>query len=119
MSWGQESSSTGGLVGDPTLPLVLGALLAIRKERWILGLCLILSLPSVASWWPPLLVNSAIGASVAGERVWPWLVGACTWAEFFMWYAAEVLPRLADRGFERPLIDPSGIPSSCPVRRLR
>ena len=92
-----------------TLPLVLGALLAIRKERWILGLCLILLAALSRELVAPLLVTGAIGASVAGERVWPWLVGACTWAAFFMLHAAEVLPRLADRGFEKPLIDPSGI----------
>jgi hypothetical protein len=92
-----------------TLPLVLGALLAIRRERWIFALCLILLAALSRELVAPLLVTGAIGASVAGERVWPWLVGACTWVGFFMWHAAEVLPRLADRGFEKPLIDPSGI----------
>jgi hypothetical protein len=92
-----------------TLPLVLGALLAIQKQRWILGLCLILLAALSRELAAPVLVTGAIGASVAGTRVWPWLVGVCTWVGFFVWHTAEVLPRLADRGFEKPLIDPSGI----------
>jgi hypothetical protein len=92
-----------------TLPFVLGALLAVRWRRWTVAMCLVLVAALCRELVAPMLLTGAIGAWVAGQLVWPWLIGAMTWVVFFTWHALQVLPRLAERGFEKPLIDPGGL----------
>jgi len=91
------------------LPLLLGAMLALRRDRWSLAVVLILLAALVRELAVPCLVFGGIAAWRAGRPVRPWVLATGAWTAFYALHVALARPWLVAGGNEAPMIGTGGL----------
>jgi hypothetical protein len=89
------------------LPLVLAAILAIRRDRWTLAAVCVLAAALVRETVAPVLVAGAVAAWLSHRSLRPWLIASAAWLSFLAWHLSHVL--LSPTGTEMSLVGTGGL----------
>jgi hypothetical protein len=89
------------------LPLVLAAILAIRRDRWTLAALCVLAAALVRETVAPVLVSGAVAAWLAYRPLRPWLIASAAWVAFLAWHLGQV--PLSPTGTEMSLVGTGGL----------
>jgi hypothetical protein len=90
------------------LPLVLGSMLAIRRDRWTLAACLMLGAACIRELAAPCLLMGAFAADRTDRPIRPWALCLVAWVAYYVLHMALAAPWLSPAGSEFPLIGTGG-----------
>jgi hypothetical protein len=90
------------------LPLVLGSMLAIRRDRWTLAACLMLAAACIRELAAPCLFMGMFVAHRADRPIRPWVLCVLAWIAYYALHMAMAASWLDPAGFEAPLIGTGG-----------
>jgi hypothetical protein len=91
------------------LPLVLGSILAIRRDRWTLAACLMLAAACIRELAAPCLLMGIFVAHRADRPVRPWALCLAAWVVYYALHMVMAAPWLDPTGSEFPLIGTGGL----------
>jgi len=93
------------------LPTLVGALVAIRADRWTVAAILALGAAVIREQAALVLVGGLAAAVVSRKPKAPWLLALGAFAGFLAWHAMQVQPFLVDAGVDIPLLGGGGVGS--------
>jgi hypothetical protein len=97
-----------GYVETWALPFMIGAVLAIRRDRWTLAACLVLAACLIRELAFPMLIGGLIAAFVYRKPSAPWLAAGGAFLAFLGWHSAKVHPFLVEHGKQAALTGQGG-----------
>lgn len=92
-----------------TLPLMVGAVLAIRRDRWALAALLALGAASIREFAVLMLVGGLVAAWLYRKALWPWLAALAAVVAFYAWHYTQAQPYLVAQGAEPPTVGTGSI----------
>ena len=98
-----------GYVEIWVVPLILGAMFAMRKGVPAVALVLVLISALCRELAFPCLITGAVAAWRRGSPIQPWVAATVACLGFYLWHAQQVLPHLLAHGNEAPLVDIGGV----------
>jgi hypothetical protein len=91
------------------LPLVLAAMLAIRRDRWTLAACLLLAGALIRELVAPCLILGCVAAWQSQKPLRPWMAAVAAWCVFYAIHTRMAAPYLSAAGSEFPLAGTSAL----------